>query len=1155
MNGTSRQLLEAADPNVNAVVSASAGTGKTWLLVARLQRLLLAGARPASILAITFTEKAAAEIRERLTGALREWTRIGDAQLAEELARIGAPRTQAARARELYEELTYAENDLRVLTFHAFCAEILKRFPLEAGVTPGFEILVETWELQDEALNRLYLEAAAEGAGSGTARALETLFLTCNGLSNTNKALRNFLEHRNDWLAYTQTDTRAASPEPKQEPAQNPAHDAALRLSVMLGVALEDADREVTLDDKTRERLETHARLIAKHPTKANIASAGLIRHFFEPGTDIARLVAKHPTEKSVTSAGVIRRFLESDGEIDDDAFDALFKCFFKRDGDIREHEFSSEAFAEALGDAVDEFQDNLAALAETFDALKRTRIKRRTLRCNRAWYVAGSRLIKIYEDLKRANRRLDFDDLEWIACRVVNKEADAQWIQYRLNEQIRHVLVDEFQDTNPQQWQLLKPLLEEIASQEGGGSAFIVGDAKQSIYGFRRASPELQDEAERWLKKRMNGRTYTTDCSRRSSPGVIKFINRVFGDGGEKTLTPPGFRLHETERDAPGDVTIIPFAEKGDAEVAPEWRRILQDPPLHGDDHPAFEEGRRIAEHVKRMIEGRVAVHDRDEGIRPMRYGDVTLLLRKRTQLKHYERALIEAGVPHGGGRAEKTFSSLEASDVLALLEFLVNYERNLNLAQVLRSPIFAVGDEQLVALSQAAGDCWFTRLGRLQEDRSLQRAHHLLGNWIEAARTRLPAHDLLDRVYREGDVIRRFRTAAPEGEAELVEKNLLDLLDYSLEFESGRYPDLAAFARHLKRRVARTRTPQAPASPGAVELDKLDQVRILTVHQAKGLEAPLIIVADAGEQRQPNDSYNLLADWPAQAARPEHFLLVPRSDCMDEFTRECKQRLDERETKEEANVLYVALTRARQYLVISGNGKNPQGGWYGPLELHAPKAPPQRETAAGGAEDAAAETDYAPAPRKPLPQAIGFELSPNALIDQTKKSVSGRGGGGDGGQLRGQAVHYALKLLSESMEESELRNVLAARFPQASERLDEWIEYARTLIADKTLSGLFDDARYEQVLNEAPVAFMHGGEQYFGIIDRLCVGADEVWVVDYKTHSASKRREEELKAHYAEQMHAYYLGVKKLWPGRTVRTSLLLTETRRLCDYRFDD
>ncbi len=1184
---TALNVIEAAAPNVNAAVSASAGTGKTWLLVTRLLRLLLAGEPPASILAITFTQKAAAEIRTRLTSTLRDWTRADDAALKRELEHLGAAPAQVRRARALYETLIYAENDIRILTFHAFCAEILERFPFEAKVPPGFEICTEEWELQDEALNRLY--TAAAGPAQATARALQTLFEACGGLASTNLALRNFLNHRNDWLAYVEPDT------------QTPAQTATRHLSEMLGVEPEDAERGIVLDAPTRELLARHARLLALHDTQTFRGHTAAIDHFLASGAE----------------AGA-------------ETLPALLDCFFKRDGGERAHEFTGNAFRQALGPEYAEFDAGRAALAATLTTLKEVLLKRRTLCRNRAWYVAGQHLADIYRELKLARRQLDFNDLEWLACRVLNREDDAQWIQYRLNERIRHVLVDEFQDTNPQQWQLLKPLLEEMASQQDGGSAFIVGDVKQSIYGFRRASPELQDEAGNWLCRHMGGRLYTTDVSRRSSPAVVEFVNRVFdpaggnedGGGGERGKAPmlPGFRTHVSHLDTPGGVIVLPFAEKQPAAEAPrEWRRILRDPPAPGGALPALAEGERIAAYIARMVGDRVAVHDRDGRVRPLRFGDVTLLLRRRTRLDCYEQALVKAGIPHTSGRTEKLFGSLEIADLLALLQFLVNHERNLDLAQVLRSPIFAATDEQLIALAQTADGCWFARLGRQHGDAGLQRAHALLSDWIEAARTRLPAHDLLDRVYREGDVIHRYRCAAPDEEQDLVEKNLVSLLDHSLEFESGRYPDVAHFARSLKRRIARARGGRA-ALTTSIEPDDLDRVRILTIHQAKGLEAPVIVLADCGKQKKKAGAYGVLADWPphgeqpanfrpetrpkeaGQAAEnrpplggeapglhpagggeytkqrgrapeddgatphfrlesgPAHFLLVPKSGHVDAFTEQCKRRLEQREAREDANLLYVALTRARQYLVISGSGSEPAADWYGLLESRAPKTVTEFETVAAEVpadQAAAAETAAENAAEyKPLPAAPALEIRPHALVGATpgRASAAARIEDEDG-QLRGQVIHYALKLLSERAAEDELQSTLAARFPQASAHLHEWLERARALVADESLRELFDDARYEQVLNEAPISFVHDGDSYFGVIDRVCVGRDAIWLVDYKTHAAPDARAAALKAHYAAQMHAYYLGVAKLWPGRTVRTSLLLTENRQLCDYGFDE
>ena len=1121
-------LLEATSPDINATVSASAGTGKTWLLVARLLRLLLAGETPASILAITFTQKSAAEIRERLTITLREWAQIDDVDLTEELTRIGAKPTQIKRARELYETLIYSENDIRILTFHAFCTEILERFPFEAKIPPGFEICSEGDELREEALNRLYIEAATKNSASNVAQALQILFETCNGLSNTNLALNNFLNHRNDWLAYTQG-------------ADEPVKNAIQALSEMLDIKLEDLEKPIKIDQKTYEMLAKHAEFILLHKNTTN--------------------------EKY---AQVINAFLQSNQEINDETLPPLAQCFFTQKGEPRK---LFKAFTNSLGiNAFNQFSINLKELTNVLLEITNALLKRQTFRRNKAWYIAGQRFVEIYHDLKISRRQLDFNDLEWLACHLVNHEDNAQWIQYRLNERINHILVDEFQDTNPQQWQLLKPLFEEMASQKSGGSAFIVGDTKQSIYGFRRANPELQHQAQQWLAQHMNGQLYTTDTSRRSSPKITAFINRVFNNDSPLQEL-PDFRPHNTALDTPGGVIIMQFAEKNQMHdgKTKAWRQILRDPPTFDIDHPAHKEGEQIAFHITQMVKDQVAIYDRNGNARPLRFSDVALLLRRRTHLDYYERALMQSDIPYSSGRIEKVFSSLEIADMLALLSFLVNYKRNLDLAQVLRSPIFAVSDDQLIALSKTQGDCWFTRLGHIKNDDVLRSAHELISGWIETARTRLPIHDLLDHIYHEGDVIHRYRLAASAGEESLVEKNLLDFLDYSLEFESGRYPDIAHFTSHLKRHMQRIKKNNSAKSSN-IESDTLDQVRILTIHQAKGLEAPVIILADCGQQKKRHDTYNILADWPPQGNRPKHFLLIPKSGDMDNFTKECKRKLESRDAREETNLLYVALTRARQYLFVSGHGTKPKDGWYGLLKTCATESPPKWETVATRTDELTSEiidkttaTDTASElvsqttlPRRPMPTPHRLEISPSTLVNLRPSPQSSDeldSANNSDQKLRGQIIHYALKLLTEKVKEEDVRNMIKNHFPRSTKNLNACIKSAQTLIADESLHALFDDTRYEQVLNEIPISFIHEGDQYVGIIDRICVNDDMIWLIDYKTHKSPSDRAQEIKAYYTEQMRMYYLGVSKLWPGRKIRVSLLLTETRQLCDYNFDE
>ena len=1107
-------ILESTSPDVNAIVLASAGTGKTWLLVTRLLRLLLAGENSASILAVTFTQKAAAEIRERLIGTLRQWTRIEDAALREELSAIDVPEKQFKQARQLYETLIYAENDIRILTFHAFCVEILQRFPLAAGVPPGFEICTEEYELREEALDQLYRETAGKNAPALLGDALRTLFQNCGGLNNTNLALSAFLNHRNDWLAYT-------------ENFSDPPREASLHLSEMLEISPENIDADLIVDEKTCEAIGLHRRVILRHPTST-----------------FARY------------AGAIDDFLDSDKRIDNNVWPSLWSCFFTQKGEERKACYQSRPLREKLGEeSCRRFQDNLRFTVESLAALKNVSLKHETLRRNHAWYTAGQRLIDIYRQLKLSRQQLDFDDLEWYACHLIKHENNAHWIQSSLNSRINHVLVDEFQDTNPHQWQLLKPMLEEMAAQEKGGSAFIVGDAKQSIYGFRRADPSLQDQAQRWLQNHMQGRVYTSDRSHRAAPALIRFVNSVFGHGLPLSTR---FRQHHTALATPGGVTVLPFVERESPDDAkPVWRRLLKDRPAAGIDHPAYLEGRQIARQIRQMVDDRVLIHDRNNTPRPLHFNDVTLLLRRRTWLGHYERALREEGIPHISGQTEKMFDSLEIHDMLALLSFLIDNRRNLELAQILRSPIFSIGNEHLLTLSQHGH--WFAGLGRITTDKSLQTAHELISNWIEMARGHLPIHDLLSSIYHEGDVINRYRSAARDQEKEPVERNLLAFLDYSLEFESGRYPSLENFTRHLRQRVARTKTTRPFASPapsGSPETG--NRVRILTIHQAKGLEAPLVILADCATPRKQPDTHGVLVDWPRDGNRPQHFLLIPGTADRDSFTQKCHESLLAREKREDASLLYVAVTRARQYLLVSGSGGGREKSWYELIESNAPESELRPQTAGKTAgKETIAEVSPRPGTsrRRPraLPPADAVETHPSRPAESTPRHGDHKKPADEAARLRGSIIHHALQGLTENRKSDVVQAALAARFPGAQRYFAACLKSAQALIDEEALRALFDSARYKQVLNEAPISFVHDGKQYFGIVDRICVGENTVWVVDYKTHRSPNAHIEEIKALHTEQMRMYHLGASKLWPRHKVRVSLLLTETAQLCDYDF--
>ncbi|MFP5505223.1 MAG: UvrD-helicase domain-containing protein, partial [Gammaproteobacteria bacterium] len=485
--------LLATEPARHASVHASAGTGKTWLLVTRLLRLLLAGAAPASILAVTFTRKAAAEMLQRLNERLAALAAGSDADVDAALRQIGIAPDAAVRARvrRLYETLLFEPLALRATTFHAFCQEILQRFPVEAAVPPGFELLDGEAELIDEAWGALYAEATLTPDGP-LAQTLETLFDAGGGLSGTRQALNSFLAQRIDWWAFTQDRSEALAH----------AEDSAREL---YGIAPDHDPAADFFTPAQRAVLGEFAALLGRHAIKSNQ----------EHQQCIDAALALYAADAAAALELAARALLTQSGEPRK-----------RKSSKAQESSLGAEGSARLL-----ELHEQLCAeLLETRDRLAR----QASLALTCAWYRAGQRLLEHYQRIKREQRVLDFADLEWHAYRLLNGSEQAHWVQYKLDARIDHFLIDEFQDTNPTQWRLLLPLLDELAAggSERARSVFLVGDAKQSIYRFRRADARLLETASRWLEERLGAHRFSLESSRRSAPAIIDGVNRAFADG-----------------------------------------------------------------------------------------------------------------------------------------------------------------------------------------------------------------------------------------------------------------------------------------------------------------------------------------------------------------------------------------------------------------------------------------------------------------------------------------------------------------------------------------------------------------------------------------------------------------------------------------------
>jgi len=1111
---------QTCDPSNNITVQASAGSGKTWLLISRLLHLLIKGAEPDSILAITFTRKAASEMQTRLLARLRELSLMEHADLTGALEEIGITANDDTRATaiHLYERLLRYPQQVNITTFHAFAQQLLRRFALEADIPAGFELIEKTALAETEAWDALFAEATQSPEGE-LASYLDRLFQSCNGLHSTQTALKSFLNHRSDWWSYVQGQ-------------DDPVGFASQKLVDYFEITPGEQPDFTAWITRYRDMLLEFASLIIMHDIKKHVD----IKNALDEA-----LADETPSPATVTAIKLV--FSTQKGEPRKLASQPLLKKIGQENYD---RIFEIQAI---MHTACEDIEDMIARQESYHD--------------NIAWLNAGHRYLHYYQQLKLRQRQLDFTDLEWQACQLLNTAYHAHWIQYKMDQRINHFLVDEFQDTNPTQWRMLLPLLEELASGESerDRSVFLVGDAKQSIYSFRRADAQLFSYARSWLAEHLSAQQAPLNISWRSSPAIIDFVNHLFSAG---TLHHhlDDFKPHDTHQHAlPGRVEFLPmvFREKEPSTEHVGLRNPLTTPRSEAS-RPYTREAAQIAARIRSIIDEEEPVIE-DGKQRPANYGDIMILLGRRTHIKDIEQALQSAEIPYSGSAPGTLLETAELQDMLALLDTLNTPYDNLALARVLRSPLFSCSEEDLVALSchgNRSKTNWFMNLQAIHDDHSpaLLRAQHLLVSWHELAGT-LPVHDLLDHIYKQGDVLARFKQGFPRHLRHRVTANLRRFIELALEIDSGRYPSLAQFRTRLAtwRKHDREGPDQANNESGH------DRVEIMTVHSAKGLEAPIVFIADSATMSTDRKSYATFVDWPSGDLAPRTLQLVPPSKGRDKKTLLALEQQAIKDQREDANLLYVAITRARQYLYISASEPRTKNhGWYGmvkdrldELELldeqglftHTFTASAEADTFDNKASSHTPATLPA---HLLLPHEIikvDEQLTPSQVEFLPSEEIDNN----TYGKLRGSIIHRLLELLNTpGIDRDAAFNTLVSEFgdgPLASELANYRVEAERVMAA-KDNKSLFNPEHYEQAWNEIPISYLAPSSQRIdGIIDRLVRYADHVMVVDYKT---DREQSQALQEKYRHQLGLYVRGVEKLWPDLPVRACLLYTHTNQL-------
>jgi ATP-dependent helicase/nuclease subunit A len=1112
-----RRQSEASDPNVSAWVAANAGSGKTYVLARRVINLLLEGVEPEKILCITFTKAAAANMAKQVFDRLACWTTLDDSSLDEA---IGAHSNMAgdpgrrALARRLFAQALETPGGLKVQTIHAFCTQLLHQFPFEANVAARFSVLDEAEQTQLQ--ERLTLAVLLEGAAtpdSPLSHALTTA-MTAAADKTFRDVVREAIGMRD---AVAQWVSKAGGVEA-----------AIAGLSNALGVdasdGVETIEAEILADS-----------LIApsEWPAVAEVLARG----------------AKSDCEQAERFASLATLGGSSRLEV-------YLQIFCTTALAPRKSMVTKSIADTALTERLRGEQQRICGLLE----------RRRAVVCrdrSAAILTVAYAVIERYAAEKERRGLLDYDDLIDKTLDLLSR-VDAAWVHYKLDLGINHVLVDEAQDTSRKQWDIVRRITGEFTAGAGARSVkrtiFAVGDEKQSIFSFQDAAPKEFAEMLRYFRKAHedSGQDFVVskfEHSFRSGANVLGAVDQVF-KRKEVALSvssdADGFPPHIALPDTPLGMVEIWEPEK------PDERREIEgwDAPFDtvSETSPRVKLAKRIARVVRKTV---------DRG--GARYGDVLVLVRQRGELfEAIIRALKNEGVEVAGADRLMLTEHIAVMDLMALADALLLPEDDLALATVLRSPLFGLSDDDLFAVAWDRGRSSLRDAlnRRAADEQKFAAAASRLDRLAQAARERTPFAFFAEILGPGGGRRDFLLRLGPEANDALDE-----FLNLAFEYERRQTPSLQGFLAWLREARAEVKRDMEIAR---------DEVRVMTVHGAKGLEAPIVILADTmtlpAGPRPPRlltlaDGAVIWAgrkedDVPAVAAARA----VALKDAEDEYRR----------------LLYVAMTRAADRLIICGADgikTRPPSCWYNlvrealdpflveeaedgekvlrfRLSASVPKAepaaavessePPARHTLPPWLRQAASAHRPRPAP-----------LSPSSAFDDEIGRIASTGASAADRQAaleKGRLVHRLMQSLPDippdRRREAAERYLAKAAANLTSERRTEIAGQVLAVLTDKNFAQIFAPGSRPEVsiVGRIPCA---GGDPVLvsGQVDRLTIAGDAVLVADYKTDRNVPATLDEVEP-YVAQLALYRAVLARLYPGKAVRAALVFTEAPRLLE-----
>ncbi len=1102
-DATERQV-QAARPDGSTWLSANAGSGKTRVLTDRVARLLLSGVEPQHILCLTYTKAAASEMQNRLFKRLGGWAMRTDDALRDALRELGLDgpiHTDALRqARTLFARAIETPGGLKIQTIHSFCASLLRRFPLEARVTPQFT------EMDDHSARQLRAEILQRLAEGSDAPVVEDMAAIYSG---------------NDF-------------------------DDLIRVIT--------AQRDAFQEDVTRDQVLDWFGLASGYDYKALHAAVfkgdePMILRELVPALLASGVTdSKHGARLSLLTGQDLSELPELENIF-------LYGGSAKNPFGAKIGSFPTKPCQKAIPEILDALNDWMTRVEQA----RETRLALAAAEKTLVLYRFARVFLPAYERQKTLRGWLDFDDLIVKARDLLTDPAVAAWVLYRLDGGIDHILVDEAQDTSPVQWQVIERLAQEFTSGAGARAnvprtIFVVGDKKQSIYSFQGADPREFDRMQAEFAKRLvsTNRPLSTmelEYSFRSADAILQLVDQTFSGRDSAGF---GSSMHRAFKGSmPGRVDLWPAIEKPAAPEKVAWHDPVD---RRGESDHMVLLADRIASEIRRMVDQRVMIPVEIENtgsyrMRPVREGDVLILVQRRSSLfREVIRACKDRGLEVAGADRLKVGAELAVRDLAALLAFLATPEDDLSLATALKSPLFGWTEQQLFSLAQGRKGYLWEAL-RNRSDKHPETLTIL--NDLRDQTDFLRPYELIERILTRHDGRRRILGRLGQE----AEDGIDAFLAQALAYERGNIPSLTGFLVWMETDDLEIKRQMDAAG---------NRIRVMTVHGAKGLEAPIVILPDAG--RRDNSIRDMMLVHEGRA------LWKTAGDDAPGLVSAALQAQVEAQDAERDRLLYVAMTRAEKWLIVAAAGDLGKEGssWFHRIQAairdrggvdHDFEFGRGLRLESGDWNLPETDTDWAEIkPAQVLESLFSRPAAEMAALPETlspsdlggAKALPGEAGlDEEAAKLRGSQIHLLLEILP-SVDPADwatrAKSILSGGDLRAdAEDIPALLSEAMAVLTNPELAFLFGKGSLAEIPVSASLAEL-GGRRIHGLIDRLIIRPNSVLAVDFKTNGVVPDTPNDCPEGILRQMGAYAAALRLIYPKHKIETAILWTRTAQL-------